>query len=825
MSTTAALPDPEEVLQHLDWVRGLALHLVGDAAEADDLRQEVWVLAQRLDRPSRIPIRGWLSGLLRNRVRDRRRAANTRTYHEENSALVRARSAHESLAVRQASMHQVLVERLMTLREPYRSTLLARYFEDLSHAEIAERDGVALATVRSRLQRGLSELREDLDQKDRQNGSLLALLALHTWSPQDVGQGVAAGSWLAYLGVLATGVGITIFAFWPDAKPSSNPAAGPEVVQGDTKLVASPSPNCVVRQPIVETQTTSEPESKPVAVPGTLPVSIVNLDGQPILGEEVMFMRFLPDGSKAPGPFAVTDGNGRAMVEGVAGRGTIYCPRTRNIQLGIPNAGEKSPADQVLVVVLAPSSLLEGTVRSESGDPIQGARIRLAFQEVFPGAIGRHLAHSNHAEFKATSDADGRFSIKIAKCSQPVGLICDEIGLQTLQRSDLVFESDPEPMQLVMQAVQDPNVAFGTLRSETGEPLVGAWLGDGERVVRTQEDGSFQIGPVQAGAILWAGAPGHLPKEIGQPENMHDLEVSLSRGDLPITGRVLLPDGQGAVGLQIRLRSKQPVGTHFFPYGGRNAFVAMAVEDFAYPAQVTIPGRAMGITGQDGTIRLSGLLPRDYTLEVFDPQSLLQIEGLSFPAGAKNVRIDCPLPPAQLLGSVNTPDGKPMVGVLVRTLAASSEFRQGPQVRSNAAGQFLFPSLKRGCSIQVDAPFPYVHVGVLAQGEDPIVCTPEHAARITLALDLNQEFAGGNRLPQSAYFLDASGQAVTFVVDDIRYYRHDQFPIEPDEANLVAPTPMVVPIRARELVFADSDGPIHSLALSLMPGQELHLSE
>ena len=81
MSESIAIPDPEEVLEHLEWVRGLALHLVGDPAEADDLRQEVWVLSKRLNRPARVPLRAWLSGILRNKIRDQRRSAKTRSLH------------------------------------------------------------------------------------------------------------------------------------------------------------------------------------------------------------------------------------------------------------------------------------------------------------------------------------------------------------------------------------------------------------------------------------------------------------------------------------------------------------------------------------------------------------------------------------------------------------------------------------------------------------------------------------------------------------------------------------------------------------------------
>ena len=118
-------------------------------------------------------------------------------------------------------MHQLVVERLMTLREPYRSTLLARYFEDLSHGEIAARDGVALATVRSRLQRGLAELRGDLGEEQHTQGSLLALLALQTWSPESVAtQATRASAWIPWATAAAVTTGVGLFLLWPDPELS-----------------------------------------------------------------------------------------------------------------------------------------------------------------------------------------------------------------------------------------------------------------------------------------------------------------------------------------------------------------------------------------------------------------------------------------------------------------------------------------------------------------------------------------------------------------------------------------------------------------------------
>jgi RNA polymerase sigma factor (sigma-70 family) len=52
---------------------------------------------------------------------------------------------------------------LRALRPERRAVLVLRFYEDLSHAQIAELLGCAVATVRTRLHRGLSDLRKELE--------------------------------------------------------------------------------------------------------------------------------------------------------------------------------------------------------------------------------------------------------------------------------------------------------------------------------------------------------------------------------------------------------------------------------------------------------------------------------------------------------------------------------------------------------------------------------------------------------------------------------------------------------------------------------------
>lgn len=160
-----ASPGPigvEALLAHREWARGLARALVRDPADADDLEQTAWLEAIRRPPARDEGLRGWFATLLRRRARDRWREGERRGRREAATARSDAvRPTAEVVA--DAEAHRLVVEALMALEEPFRETLLLRFFEDLPPREVATRIGVPVETVRSRTRRGLERLRERLD--------------------------------------------------------------------------------------------------------------------------------------------------------------------------------------------------------------------------------------------------------------------------------------------------------------------------------------------------------------------------------------------------------------------------------------------------------------------------------------------------------------------------------------------------------------------------------------------------------------------------------------------------------------------------------------
>src|SRR5205085_374323 len=79
------------------------------------------------------------------------------------------------------------------LAEPYRQTILLRYFEGLPVEDVARRMDVPLDTTRSRISRGLAKLRERLSREFGTDDNLaLALLPLFRGRGEPAAAGTAA---------------------------------------------------------------------------------------------------------------------------------------------------------------------------------------------------------------------------------------------------------------------------------------------------------------------------------------------------------------------------------------------------------------------------------------------------------------------------------------------------------------------------------------------------------------------------------------------------------------------------------------------------------
>lgn len=205
---------PELLLAQTGWLRALARQLVSDEHGAEDLTQETLLAALRAERPKRAPVRAWLAGIARNLSANARRRDARRRVHESSSAAVAGERAAPSAAetAEQFAVHRAVVEAVAALEEPYRQTVLLRFWEGLPPREIAHRRGVPVETVRTHLKRGLARLRARLDES--RGGRAAWALPLIGWSRAPVARAtvpaVAAAlvSWALPLAAVAVLVGV-----------------------------------------------------------------------------------------------------------------------------------------------------------------------------------------------------------------------------------------------------------------------------------------------------------------------------------------------------------------------------------------------------------------------------------------------------------------------------------------------------------------------------------------------------------------------------------------------------------------------------------------
>jgi RNA polymerase sigma-70 factor (ECF subfamily) len=154
------------------WILGLALHILHDEDEAEDVVGDVFVQVWRhIDQhdAGRGPIVPWILSIARNRSLDalrRRRRWWRKSAHLEQAQVMEvggsAPAASHEAAVPGWPVHREVHAALAALSEEQRRVVVLSYFEGLSHREIAQRLHLPLGTVKTRLRMAHQTLTEGL---------------------------------------------------------------------------------------------------------------------------------------------------------------------------------------------------------------------------------------------------------------------------------------------------------------------------------------------------------------------------------------------------------------------------------------------------------------------------------------------------------------------------------------------------------------------------------------------------------------------------------------------------------------------------------------
>ncbi|ROR73996.1 RNA polymerase sigma factor [Bogoriella caseilytica] len=147
---------------HSSMVYALALRSLRNAADAEDVTQQVFVKAWRSrDRfdPERAPMAAWLIGITRHTIADVHRGRYGASQVDLDHAAEVAEPDRSEEIVDQVVVAQALAD----LGPPQQDVLELAFYGRLTHAEIAAKTGLPLGTVKSHITRGLKRLRTRME--------------------------------------------------------------------------------------------------------------------------------------------------------------------------------------------------------------------------------------------------------------------------------------------------------------------------------------------------------------------------------------------------------------------------------------------------------------------------------------------------------------------------------------------------------------------------------------------------------------------------------------------------------------------------------------
>ncbi|MFT5286400.1 MAG: RNA polymerase sigma factor (sigma-70 family) [Planctomycetota bacterium] len=514
MSTDPTTFEPEQLLKHVRWMRALAQELVDDVHAAEDLVQDTWAAALRSEPDTNRPLRPWLGRVLRDFFRQRARGAGRRRARE-----IAAFAADDELApdqlLERAEAHALLADEVQHLTEPFRETVLLRYFEGLSAVEIANLRDVPSGTVRWRLKHGLDELRERLDARydgDRTDWCrILAPIAgfnpsghVPITSPPGTPTPISTTSLFSKVLLMTTAAKI-VAVLMPLAVIALGVTYRSEIgflvmSVEEQKAVAQYRPIEVAAPEIQSPNEASTSTSRSPVTPefGTAVNAISSQVAEPELQSTSISARFLD-----------TDGNplGRLELHGTFGRteATAFTSIDGEVALKLPPEqdsqvwrlearGEGYASVQLFARVrpgdtthlgdiqLNPGGTLSGVVLDTGGTPVANATIVALDAEIYPHIWEHRYQWSNggfftHEKQFARTNAKGEFQLR----GIPVGAVrlgSRAEGMAAVLSSKIDVRASEEGFGLVITlAPLEPDQRIeGVVLSSNGSPLPHARL-------------------------------------------------------------------------------------------------------------------------------------------------------------------------------------------------------------------------------------------------------------------------------------------------------------------------------------------------------------
>ena len=750
MTTTS-----HELLAELSWLRTLARRLARDPELADELVQDACAVA--LAQPAPRSWRAWLATVVPNLLHGHHRREAARRRRE---TLDRGGDAPEEAVVvlQRAETQHRLAGAVLRLDEPYRSTVLLRFFDGEPPRRIAAIQQVAIATVQSRLRRALAQLRHELDRDFGGRTPWLTAFAPFAW--QQVTP-VASTLLLMQTNVKLFAAAAALLCSAPFWWPTSSPAAATAPLPttettrhdgagGGAAGSSGGGPARAARREAVEPAAPS-PAAQPAQFAGH--GRVCDCRGQALAGVPI-----------------VVSGQAQVIAQSDHDGNFAFALTTKQAELQALGAdfvtvlvgAWAAEATIAPVIVVAPAVRVGGRVVDEQGAPVVG-EVVLQLPADFDTRFPMPLDRAGRARWMLRADQDGALTTRALPRIDGATLLCtaDAFAPTTLP----LPANDDEHLQFVMRAF---HYAEGELRGRvvdpTGAAAPGARVAMGVTSVVSAADGTFALSLRRAGwpTAIVAAKAGHLPARCEiprqggtRPEDWpQPLELRLGPAPQSVRGRVVDQDGRGLAKAEVWIADPTPLGiAGLLPLQLEYLLAGGPVPPQAARMPVphadspTTEGHFMdnasvvpmptacwfyATTDENGAFELGGLLDRPYSLRALDVTTGLFGDASDVHGGTTVdvvIRREHVWP--ELRGRVVSRRGEGVAGVEIKQSLVA--FRHEARV---PGGRFEGTALREGASTVTadDGSFVLRNVGsrhcTFALSGDPVLPTNVRAADI-----------------------------------------------------------------------------------------------
>jgi len=702
MSTWSTL-ETEALMSQSGWVRKLAFQLVRDPHLADDLTQETYLRALEKRPSADQSLRGWLLTVLRNLSRQGQRGAARRAAREERAAAPETGPSTLEL-VERVERHRSVVDALMALREPYRSTLIRRFFENLTPTEIAAKSGQPVSTIKTQLARGLELLRANLERQlgGRTDRWLLALVPFRSdWCSGASASSTAIGAFIVstqikFIAVTIAALAAGTYALTrPDRAQADSVPLEPATQTDEVRLQASdlgldgPGADTGARMQVADAAPVAGGTSVSRAAPSIAPRSVhvqgwvYGADGGPLAGIDLVAEN---GAEKSESATTRSGAAGRFELELVRRAGTIRCADPGRVTLYSGRVSARHERAQPVVVV-ARHRPLAGRVVDESGRGIEGASIDFHLPFGFRSRFGAVMDYSDEVRLATSSGPDGAFGLERAGAVNGATLSIHARGYTGSQLPVPGFADSSMTIVLKRPAVLE-GMLSGRVIDDNGQGVPEARVSLGLEGTLADAGGFFYFemrgeespnrrlpaAPKRLLAVKEGFQVGRLVVELDPTTGLAlwpgEITIVLAGQPETITGRVLDLTGQAIPGMQVWVANTTMFADD--PRGGPLVLESMLA---GRPEDRWLRSES----NERGEFELTGLLAQSYRLSTMDPLTLLTMTSEPIEAGSRGVELV--LDRRELFervgGRVVDHVGRPVIGATVHGMADSFSLRHG----------------------------------------------------------------------------------------------------------------------------------------------------